>query len=232
MRLLVTRPQPEAAETAGKLVAMGHTVTIEPLLRIVLAEPPRDLPEPAAIVVTSRNGVRALAGWPQAERWRDTPLLAAGAATAAEARAAGFRKVTAGSGDAAALAERVRQTLPPGVGPILYVAARDRAGALADALAARGHAVCTVEAYRAEKAERLRAPVLAALTAGDIDGALFYSRRTAETFRDLVAARRIRLAHVFALSPQVAEPVAGLAADLHIASAPDETSLFKLIPPP
>lgn len=234
MRLLVTRPEPEAEETAAALRALGHDVLVQPLLDIVFAAPPAGLPEPAAIVVTSRNGVRALAAWPAAAGWRAKPVHAVGAATAAAARAAGFTDVRAGGGDVATLTERVLAEFPPDGGPILYLAARDRAGALAGTLGARGFDVRTVEAYRAEPAPRLDAAVAAALKAGAIDGALFLSRRTAETFRDLAVAAglqdRARQIAYFALSEAVAAPLRALSGSgVRVAPRPDADSLLALI---
>ncbi len=231
MHLLVTRPQPDATATARRLAAIGHTVTIEPMLSIVLNDPPGDLPAPAGLIVTSRNGVRALQTWPQAAGWRDVPLFAVGEATAHDARAAAFRDVTAGTGEGAALVRLVGAILPKDRGPVIYAAARDLSGNLAERLEEAGYDLQMVEAYRAEPAERLSPALTAALAAGTIDGALFYSRRTAETFRDLVAGRAIRLAHIFALSEQVAGPLHGLARMLQVAPRPDEASLLSLIPP-
>jgi uroporphyrinogen-III synthase len=231
MRLLVTRPEPDAADSARRLTALGHRVTIEPLLKIVPAEPPSDLPQPAGLIVTSRNGVRALTTWPQASGWRDVPLFAVGEATGTEARAAGFRHVTAGEGTGMSLVPVIGAALPAASGPVIYAAARDLSGNLAEHLEEAGYDLQMVEAYRAERAESLSPEVLAGLEAGAIDGALFYSRRTAETFRDLVEDHAIRLAHAFALSAPVAGPLKGLAGSLHVAATPDEASLFALIPP-
>ena len=231
MRLLVTRPEPDASATARRLQAMGHTVTVEPMLKIVLNDPPGVLPDPAGLIVTSRNGVRALVTWPQAAGWHDVPLFAVGEATGEAARAAGFHDVTAGADDGAALVRVIGAILPKHRGPVIYAAARDLSGNLAEHLEEAGYDLQMVEAYRAERAENLSPALAAALAAGSIDGALFYSRRTAETFRDLVAGRTIRLRQVFALSEQVAAPLRGLAAALHVAPVPNEVSLLALIPP-
>lgn len=231
MHLLVTRPEPDATETARRLTALGHRVTVEPLLRIVLNDPPREVPQPAGLIVTSRNGVRALQTWPQAAGWHDVPLFAIGAATGEAARASGFRRVTTGEGEGAALVRAIGAALPAGSGPVIYAAARDLNGDLAEHLEEAGTDLQMVEAYRAERAKSLSPALTTALAAGAIDGALFYSRRTAETFRDLTAGSPIRLAHVFALSARVAEALHGLGAALHVAAEPSETSLLALIPP-
>ena len=232
MHLLVTRPQPEADDTARRLIELGHTVVVEPLLSVVFAGPPTGLSEPAALVVTSRNGVRALARWPRAADWRARPVFAVGEMTAEAARGAGFDDVRAGSGGGAALAGLVQASLAAGAGPIVHPAARDRDGALEAALRSAGYDVRAVEAYRAEPARALSPSLGHALERGDIDGALFYSRRTAEIFRELVAGRPMRLERLFALSEQVAAPLAGLGPDVAIARKPDEASLLALIPAP
>lgn len=229
MRLLVTRPDPDGEATATRLRALGHEVTVELLLRVVFAPPPPDVAGPAVLLVTSRNGVRALAGWPQVPGWLDTPLLAVGDATATAARVAGFTAVTSAGGDAVALAELAKGRLRPGGGPVLYVTANDRAGDLATVLRDAGHDLRVIEAYRTEKAESFSSAVAMALANGGFDGALFYSRRTAEAFRDLVVHGPLRLPHVFALSASVAEPLATLGSSVHVATAPDEAHLFALL---
>ena len=60
MHLLVTRPETEAARTTRQLEAMGHRVTIAPLLEIVTETPPLDIRGVQALVLTSRNAVHAL----------------------------------------------------------------------------------------------------------------------------------------------------------------------------
>ncbi|MCR4283071.1 MAG: uroporphyrinogen-III synthase, partial [Bauldia sp.] len=112
MRLLVTRPEPDAGETAAKLRAIGHDVLVQPLLSIVFAEPPADVPTPGAILITSQNGARSLARWPQIAAWRAVPVFAAGPATARAASALGFGDVRFGARDAGSLAEVVLRSLP------------------------------------------------------------------------------------------------------------------------
>lgn len=234
MRLLVTRPAGQAEETAAALRARGHEPVVVPLLDIVLADPPEDLPEPAAIAVTSRNGVRALAAWPEAGAWREKPVFVTGAATAAAAREAGFADVRASGGDVAGLCDRILAELPAGGGPVLYVTGRDRAGDLTGALAGRGHDVRTVEAYRAEARPELDPAVAAALRAGTIDGALFFSARTAATFVDRVVAADLAGAAakivLYALSEAVAVPLRRLdGADIRVAERPEAASLLVLL---
>lgn len=74
MRFLVTRPMAMAAETAGKLQALGHEALPAPMLDIV-ARAVGDLPAGAfdAIILTSRNAVEVLAQSETLARYRLTP---------------------------------------------------------------------------------------------------------------------------------------------------------------
>ena len=233
MRLLVTRPLPDALDTAKQLRALGHDPLIQPLLRIVFAPAPRELEEPAALLITSRNALRAVESWPQAAGWRETPLYAVGKATARAAEAAGFTDVRIGGGDAAALADAVKADLAPDVGLLVYPAARQRTGGLSETLTEAGYDIATLESYRAEAVTEVDASVRKALVAGALDGVLLYSRRTAEAFRTAVtkAAMQDRLSELvfYVLSEQIGAALDGLDAQIFWPERPEEALLIALI---
>ncbi len=63
MRILLTRPQADAERTAAALRARGHEVIVAPLLDIEIVSDAELGGGPwAAILVTSANAVRAIAG--------------------------------------------------------------------------------------------------------------------------------------------------------------------------
>src|SRR5690349_7183481 len=158
MRVLITRPEREAAALAQVLATRGHQAVIAPLFRLQVLHPPDDfaatLAACQAILVTSANGARALA---EASEQRSKPIFAVGDITAATAEGLGFHGVTSASGDAAALADLVRQRLAPAQGPLLHVSGADVAGSPAPA----GFEVKRVVLYEARQADALptrRAP--------------------------------------------------------------------------
>ena len=233
MLLLVTRPLPDAGDTARRLRALGHEVLVQPFLRIVFAPPPRDLVQPAALIVTSRNALRAVQAWQQAIGWRDRPLYAVGKATAQAATAAGFKDVRVGGGDAAALAETIKEDLAPDAGPLLYPAARQRTGGLTEALEAVDYDVVTLETYRADSVTQLDSAVGKAIAERRLDGVVLYSRRTAEAFRTAVANAGLResLADLtcYVLSPEIGAALEGAGADVQCPERPEEDLLLALI---
>lgn len=234
MRVLVTRPEPDASQTAKRLLALGHEPTVAPLLRIIFAPPPVEIPEPAAIILTSRNGVRALARWPQTADWLNRPVFVTGLATADAARSVGFADVRTAAGNAADLADLVVSDIGKDGSSILYPAARDRSGGLLSELHANGYHVQIVEAYCAEMVMALDAPVREAIHSLAVNGVLIYSYRTAAAFRTLVdregIADSVRQMAFFAISERVAESLRDLAAEIHVAKTPEEESLLALLP--
>ena len=234
MRLLLTRPEPDAERTAAHLRAHGHEVVLAPLLRIEpLADAEIGAGPWAAILVTSANAA-GVAAHPRFAALRLLPVFAVGARSAAAMREAGFADVTSADGDVRDLVGVVTQRLEGGA-PLLYLAGAERSGDLAGRLAAHGFAVRTSVVYRAVKVGALPGSAAAALSGG-IDGILHFSRRSAEAYVDaaraagLSAAALTQPAH-FCLSAQVAEPLAQAgAADVRIAPQPTEASLIGLIP--
>jgi uroporphyrinogen-III synthase len=234
VRLLVTRPEPDAARTAARLRATGHDVIVHPLLTVEFNAAPSGLPVPGAIIITSQNAVRAIAGWPQASEWRQAPVFAAGAATAAAVAALGFTDVRGGASDAASLAELLLTELSPDAGPLIYPAARDRVGALAGGLMAKAYDVRTIEAYRAEAVQALDNHVRQALVDGLVEGILLFSARTARAFLDLASREGLAAAlakpDYFVLSDHIAGLLDHSGASIHVAERPNEDSLLALIP--
>jgi uroporphyrinogen-III synthase len=119
MRVLVTRPEADAAALVAALEARGHEALAQPLLTIepAVPEPPLDLAGVQALLFTSANGVRAFADVSQE---RGLPVFAVGDASAEAARAARFAKVESASGDVEDLARLVKDRLDPGAGPLLH----------------------------------------------------------------------------------------------------------------
>lgn len=233
MQLLVTRPLPDALETARHLRDLGHEALVQPLLRIVFAPAPRDLADPAALLITSANALRALLTWPQAALWREVPLFAVGKTTAREAAVAGFTDVRMGGGDAAALADTVKDSLSPAAGALLYPAARHRSGGLSEALSAAGYTVAIVETYRAEAVTQFDPTVRRALIQQTLDGVLLYSLRTADAFRAAVTKAglldRVAGLAFYVLSPQIGGALDGLDAEVLWPERPEEALLLGLI---
>jgi uroporphyrinogen-III synthase len=233
VRILLTRPEPDAQRTAAALRAQGHDVITAPLLRIEpIADAQIGAGPWAAVLITSANAAHAVTAHARVTQLRALPAFAVGRRSADAMAAAGFADVTSADGNVSDLARLVAARLQPAAS-LLYLAGEDRSGDLAGDLRARGFAVETTMIYRAIAATSLPPAPTQAL-AGGIDGVLHFSRRSAEVFVDAarvagVLESALQAAH-FCLSAQVAEPlVQAGAADIRIAERPNEAVLIALI---
>jgi uroporphyrinogen-III synthase len=236
VRILITRPEPDGERTAQKLRERGCDVLLGPVLRIKhieeadLGTGPWD-----AVAMTSANAAHALGRHSLRPQLVRLPVLTVGRRTAETARAMGFTDIASADGNEQALAHLIGGRLPRG-NKILYLAGEDRAGDLAAAVAPHGVKVETVVVYRAVAAERLPEPAASALRAGEVNGVLHFSRRSAVIYLDCarvagVLDSALRPFH-YCLSNTVAEPlVAAGARQITIAQSPEENALLDLVAP-
>lgn len=233
MRILLTRPQPGAAQTADALRARGHAPIVAPLFQIeILSKVDPKAGDWAAILLTSANALLGILKSAGRSAWRGIPLFAVGDRTAQAAREAGFTNVTSAAGNVNDLIGVIAAQLKPPA-RLLYLAGEERTGDLAGALQAKNFAVDTVVVYRVLVAPALPEPAAAAL-AGDIEGVLHFSRRGAEVF--LNAARNSRLLEAalnkpvhFCMSEQVATPLRQAGATrIQVAAQPNADALLEL----
>lgn len=233
MRILVTRSQPSAAQTAADLRARGHEPIIAPLfeMELLAAVDPKTGPWDA-ILLTSANGLWGIVSFAHDKKWHGIPVFAVGDVTAKAARDMRFADVTSAGGNVNDLVNLVAARLRPPA-RLLYLAGEDRAGDLAGALRAKNFEVDLVVVYRFLTAQLLPEPAATALR-GEIDAVLHFSRASAEDFlkaarsSNLIEAALTKPVH-FCLSEQVATPLrkAG-AARIQVAARPTQDALLEL----
>ena len=184
--VLVTRPRPEAEETAARLRSLGFEPMIEPMLEIVpLAGPPLDLSGVQALLVTSRNGARALA---RRTARRDLRVLAVGDATAKTVRDLGFAEVESAAGAASDLAEVVRRRCDPRGGRLLHIRGDEIAVDPVGLLQAAGFDAEPLVLYESRTPSAFGGRLERTMRQHALGYALFFSPRTARTFVTLARA--------------------------------------------
>src|SRR5262249_41242918 len=108
VRILVTRPEPDAERTAQKLRARGCEVVLAPVLRMGrldqgdLGAGPWD-----AVAMTSANAAHALARHARRLELVRLPVLTVGRRTAEAARTAGFTDIASADGNEQTLARLI-----------------------------------------------------------------------------------------------------------------------------
>lgn len=244
MRLIVTRPEPDASRTAEALSRLGHEPILSPMLDIVpdaaIRLPHRNW---RAVLATSANAIRSLAAHPDRPLIAHLPFFAVGDQTALAAKRAGFGNARSAGGGVDDLVALVAAELPSGGEPLLHAAGEDRAGGLAGRLGELGFAVETVALYHAILRTRLSEPAEAALRESSAEGVLLYSRRSAAAF--VGALKRAGLAPLsegvacYCISAATADPLPSVTTGrVLVAERPDQLGLFALVerdvasPPP
>ncbi len=237
MRLLVTRPEPDATALKAQLIAMGHEVVVEPMLQVQF--PPLeageiDLEEAQALVATSRNGVRALAQSRLAQAALELPIFAVGPGTAGTARALGFTQVLQGPRDARALVGYIAEHAHVNAGSLIYLSGEVTTGDVGGELRRLGFHVQEPVVYAVRPAEAFSPPIARRFEHGEIDAVLLMSAETARTYARLILGAGLsgRLAGTkhFCLSAAVARGLAILRnPPIAVASQPDLKALLALV---
>ncbi|WP_395831654.1 uroporphyrinogen-III synthase [Elstera sp.] len=231
--LLITRPAEDAAATAEKLQRRGFRPIITPLLAIAPIPDAvlPDLGDYLGLIVTSANGVRALA---QSTDRRSDLIMAVGEHTAARARALGFTRVESADGDALVLVNYVSDRLDPDEGKLLHLRGETLAVDPAPMLRDAGFTVDSCTLYRAETVDRLTDEAEAALAAGTVEGVLLYSPRSATAFEAAlhrgIGGEVAKALTAYCLSPAVAKALALAYRSVQVAPHPLGEALLGLLP--
>ncbi|MGH6866670.1 MAG: uroporphyrinogen-III synthase [Methyloceanibacter sp.] len=234
MRILVTRPEPDASQQAERLAALGHEPVLAPLLEIeFLPDVKVNLEGVQGLIATSRNALRALAPHPARAEAQMLPLLAVGEATAAAATELGFTDVTIGPGTGEALAALIRVDASPDDGELLHLAGDAVAFDLKSALRELGFTVRQTVLYKAVPANGFQEEARAMLEGGRLDGVILMSPRTARIFAALLGQQGVVSKGsglvCYCLSQAVAEAVIPLGFETRIAVHPSEEEVLALL---
>jgi uroporphyrinogen-III synthase len=235
MHVLVTRPEPDAAELRGALEALGHEVTVEPLLAIEMLPIDAQVLEGArGLIATSRNGLRALAESGALAQAVGLPIFTVGPATSGLAHELGFQSIIAGVASASDLVPLILGSELCGNGPLVHVAGEEVAFDLAAELGRGGIKVRKVTAYRAVAAHSLSPRTARAIADGTLDAVILMSPRTAAIFVELVGKAGLREAAgrlaFICLSANVAAALKDLApASVNIAVRPNSSAILDAV---
>lgn len=224
-RVLVTRSEPGASETAARVREAGF----EPIVELLFAIAPIDveIPDYDALAFTSANGVRRFA---MLSSRRDAPVFCVGERTAQEARSLGYQNVRSAGAEVGALASLIQRNLTTNT-RLLHAGNEDTRGDLAGRMTAAGFQASFLPIFRAVPVET-PGPLLAAHLAGDtkFDVVMIHSPRAANILAGFVAGTTAhgRLA-IAAISAAAAEPLSGFADRIEIAATPDGPALFSAL---
>lgn len=241
MRVLVTRPEPDATAQADLLRARGLTPIVSPLLAVTfLPLSPEVVTRSdgyAAAMVTSRNALRSLKqnGCPDA--LKSIPLFCVGPATAACARTLGFSTVIEGEGTAEAVQRALVTYVKPEGARVLRLTGETPSSAperLDHALREAGYAVDVAKCYRILPRSEFSPEAQTALESGLIDLVILMSPLTARTYlaasKDAALTLRSDKPSYLCISQAVADAIVGFPQSrVFVADKPNQSGLLSVI---
>lgn len=234
MRLLVTRPEPEAAALAEELRGLGHEPVLQPLLEFKSLDfDPEPISTADALIFTSGNSLRALREKLNLTAIAAKPVFCVGGETARRAREAGFQSVAATAETAEVLSGKIAALAQRG-SKLVHVTGEHQAFDLAAALAREGLSLCTLTVYCMEARQAFEAPLVAAFKTGTVDGVILMSPRTAEIFVSLCRSHElldfVKNISYFCLAGSAAKNLKPLEpAHVHVAAKPNREALLALL---
>lgn len=233
MRVLVTRPEPGAGQTAERLRQLGHEPVVLPLSRIVGVTP---TPVPSTLgflgtIITSANAVTHMPVQLH-RRLSELPCYVVGRRTADAAAESGF-DVRATASDTSELVRSLAREFEPG-DALAYACGRVRMPTLEQALSTRSIVITAIEVYDTIQVSHAPDYISDALQDTSVDAVLVYS---------VVAARQVKAfltqpgtsesfvkSAIYCLSKRIADEFSGFSnRDVTVAPAPNEAALLEML---
>ncbi|MFZ0571020.1 MAG: uroporphyrinogen-III synthase [Rhodomicrobium sp.] len=234
MRLLVTRPEPDASALAEELRALGHEAAVQPLLEFrVLDFDPAPVIAADALIFTSGNSIRALRERP-GFGYSSQSVFCVGSETERRVREGGFKNIAATAATAEELTAKILAAATKGL-RLVHVTGEHQAFDLAAALSREGLSIGTLRVYGMEPRCALDSRIAGEVKAGEIGGVILMSPRTAEVFVALCRQHGLfdhtKSLHYFCLASTIADRLRPLEpVHVHVAPRPDRAALLALLP--
>ena len=164
MKVLITRAQPAASQTAKALAKQGHEAVLLPLFEVIDTGNPIPKSQYEGIIFTSKNAVEILEkrGWNLEEP--NTPAFCVGEKTQEAAQKLGFKTTYKANGGGAALV-KVMSELKLDGSKMLYLSTPDKSFDMQTALKPHNIEVETIDIYQAKPVTPKNAQIIDAIVA-------------------------------------------------------------------
>ena len=234
MKVLITRAEPAASQTAMALAKFGHEAVLLPLFKMIDTGTPVPNTQPYhGIIFTSKNAIEILAkrGW-NVDHLNLTAFCV-GERTEQAAIKLGFKKTFKADGGGAALVD-----LMAGLGlegcKMLYLSTPDKSFDMKMALKLHKIGVETVDIYQAKPAGPENKQVKEAVLAIKHDYIFVYSALSGKYLAEILVsnnlANLLKQCTLISISNQAAQPLENFEwKQVLVAKKPHETKMIELI---
>jgi len=233
MKVLITRAEPSASQTAQKVIEAGHEPVVMPLFEI--HDTGRQIPRKQydAIVFTSKNAVTTLSnrGWHPENA--DMPAFCVGKKTQDAARAFGFTTTRTATGGGVELTKLIAEQDNKGK-TFLYLSTPDKSHDMAQALEPFGIRVETVDIYQARTISPPPGDFMSAINTVSQGAVLVYSALGSHHLGSLIQehldVHALIGARLIGISRHALKPLETLSwKSIATPQAPDETEMLAMI---
>lgn len=236
MRVVVTRPLPQAEQTAAKLRAMGHEPVLLPLTEIVPLHPAASEDALASCEIVAATSGNAFVHLPEPYvlAIRDKPTFTVGDATAHAALVCGFSDVESAGKDADALADMILSDVGD-ARSIAYLCGRVRKPDFETRMQETGRTVIVAETYDTQDVAWPASFIAGIFGTKQATAVLLHSAKAAERLIALLAPLHAdgKTSHIefLCLSSRIAKAMADAGYDrIRAATNPGESALAALLP--
>lgn len=228
-KVLITRPLVDANVLAKELDALGFETLIEPMLSIEnINADLHDLQQYDGFIFTSANGVRSFSSLSD---MRDKTVFTVGEKTAFEAIQSGFTIVQSTGSDVEALTAFLKTQK----GLYAHFRGKDVAQSFSNLLGcAADISINEFIIYRAVKTTQISTNILNNMDNNDVSYVLFYSKRTAEIFVELLQCYEctsfVQGIKALCLADSMVECLSVLPwEEIRVAEHPNQRSMLELL---
>ena len=199
--VLLIRPMEEALPLSKILKSKGVKSLLHPLFEPRFLFLPL-LKTPQALIITSKNALRAIQGH---ENLKNVPLYVVGDQTAQLAQDMGFARVTMASGTSQELTKLILNHAHREKGILWHLSGEVVKGNIIKELRAEGFKAERHITYYIKDAEKLPSSLLSDLQNQKISHVMFFSPRTTTIFVNLMNKNNLERAELFDLQPHIEE---------------------------
>lgn len=196
-RVLIMRPTEDALPMLTLLESKGIKCSHYPLFKPHFL-PLSPLKNPQALIITSKNAIRAIEGY---ENIKQIPLYAVGDKTAELAKQKGFLNVLSASGTSQDLIKFVIKNAQPENGILWHLSGEVVKGNIVESLKIEGFEIQNQVVYCLEDVIDLPASLFDELTNDRISHVIFSSSRTTTLFMSLLKKKKLdkKACHIISL---------------------------------
>lgn len=185
--VLITRPLEDALPMADALRSKGLESVLYPLFEPLFLPVPY-LKTPQALIITSKNALRAIEG---EEDLKNIPLYGVGDETARLAQCMGFKNVISASGTSHDLIDLILKQTPKEQGILYHLSGNVIKVDIVKELQKKGLTAKRKIVYRIQKIRNLQDSLLYDLENKKISHVMFFSPRTARFFVSLLNENKL-----------------------------------------